>query len=499
MKSLLLSLMPWLAAYFLNNTIREYKDNRLGLFRKKSSPPDKPVAAKQQPALASASDRLINHALAKGAIVQDDDRTAFLGNVLVSIQLHGKETRDARQARYRAAMTALEPLTDWRLPLGPGLWLLGAARGHIAIYEALAGSLDPQGSSFTVMDLTAGQGYSWDGRSNRAVEVAPTSFEGDSHIASATQGRLPLSPETNPVAEDQPEVSASNEKPVTFSEPHEATPNVSVAAETSSISENTTEAAETQPSVGNWPGAERFALIGIADEGELANVIQQAPEKGRKLAGLAATLPGETTPRSLIAYANPDGRVQVTSLFSFDREANMLDFMTSFPSSEDGLRYNLTSTEVAVSASGLEAEISATNESGSAIKFFDTRFFAHQRRYRIGQAQPFILLAFACQIDVVRSAIKAKSTAKDSRNIPAPCNWKASGRVKTVSRYLTLGRAFTRLLVAFKSDSDRDFDLIVHATDGVIKGAEPQVGDLIEAQLWVQGFLIATQSDLAVD
>lgn len=466
----------------------------MGLFRKKSSPPDKPAAAKQQPASTSASDRLMTHALAKGAIVQEDDRTAFLGNVLVSIQLHGKETRDERQTRYRAAITALEPLTDWRLPLGPGLWLLGAARGHIAIYEALAASLSPQGSSFTVMDLTTGQGYSWDGRSNRAVEVAPTSFEGDRNGDPMTQGRLPLH-QTNPVGEDQLAASAS----LKISESTEAAPNAHAGAESPAASENTAEAAETQPSVGNWPGAERFALIGIADEGELALVIQQAPEKGRKLAGLAATLPGETTPRSLIAYANPDGRVQVTSLFSFDREENMLDFMTSFPSSEDGLRYNLTSTEVAVSASGLEAEISATNESGSTIKFFDTRFFAHQRRYRIGQAQPFILLAFACQIDVVRSAIKAKSTAKDSGDTSAPCNWKASGRVKTVSRYLTLGRAFTRLLVAFKSDSDRDFDLIVHATDGVIRGAEPQVGDLIEAQLWVQGFLIATQSDLAVD
>jgi hypothetical protein len=60
---------------------------------------------------------------------------------------------------------------------------------------------------------------------------------------------------------------------------------------------------------------------------------------------------------------------QVTSLFSFDREANMLDFMTSFSEgSEDGLRYNLTSTEVSVSTTGLEAEISAANESGSSIK-----------------------------------------------------------------------------------------------------------------------------------
>lgn len=472
----------------------------MGLFRKKSSLLDKPATTKQQPASTSASDRLMTHALAKGAVVQEDDRTAFLGNVLISIQLHGKETREARQARYRAAMTALEPLTEWRLPLGPGLWLLGAGRGHTAIYEALAGSLNPQGSSFTVIDLTAGQGYSWDGRTNRAVEVAPTSFDEDSLVDPSTQGRLSLDPGTAPVVENQPVSSAPIETSIVSSESKSGTPNVGSAPETPSVPDSTAEPEEkTQPSVGNWPGAERFALIGIADEGELANVIQQAPEKGRKLAGLAATLPGETTPRSLIAYANPDGRVQVTSLFSFDREANMLDFMTSFPSSEDGLRYNLTSTEVAVSTTGLEAEISATNDSGSAIKFFDTRFFAHQRRYRIGQAQPFILLAFACRIDVVRSAIKAKSTAKEPGDIPAPCNWRASGRVKTVSRYLTLGRAFTRLLVAFKSDSDRDFDLIVHATDGVIKGAEPQVGDLIEGQLWVQGFLIATQSDLAVD
>ncbi|MEZ5648476.1 MAG: hypothetical protein R3E60_05985, partial [Alphaproteobacteria bacterium] len=118
---------------------------------------------------------------------------------------------------------------------------------------------------------------------------------------------------------------------------------------------------------------------------------------------------------------------------------------------------------------------------------------------RIGQAQPFIVLAFACQIDVVRSAIKAKSAAKDTSEMLAPGNWRVSGRVKTVSRYLTLGRAFTRLLIAFKGDGGRDFDLIVHATDGVIKGAEPQVGDLIEAQLWVQGFLAGAASDLSID
>ncbi len=471
----------------------------MGLFRKKSPPIDKP-AAQQGPAPVSASDRLITQALAKGAVVKEDDRTAFLGNVLVSIQLHGKETREARQLRYRAAMTALEPTAEWRLPLGPGLWLLGAANGHTAVYEALAGSLDPKGSSFTVIDLTSGQGYAWDGRTNRAVEVAPTSFGEEGQTDPATQGQLLLDPEANTAAENQAETSFVIEKKSSVSSEAKTTPlSITPTTEPTSASDGTNNVTEeVQPPVGTWPGAERFALIGIADEGELANVIQQAPENGRKLAGLAATLPGETTPRSLIAYANPDGRVQVTSLFSFDREANMLDFMTSFPSSEDGLRYNLTSAEVAVSTTGLEAEITATNESGSSIKFFDTRFFAHQRRYRLGQPQPFILLAFACQIDVVRSAIKANSTAKET-DLPAPCNWRASGRVKTVSRYLTLGRAFTRLLVAFKSDSDRDFDLIVHATDGVIKGAEPQVGDLIEAQLWVQGFLVATQSDLAVD
>lgn len=446
---------------------------------------------------ASASDRLITHALAKGAVVKEDDRTAFLGNVLVSIQLHGKETREARQLRYRAVMTALEPTTEWRLPLGPGLWLLGAANGHTAVYEALAGALEPKTSSFTVIDLTSGQGYAWDGRTNRAVEVAPTSFGEESQTDPTTQGQLFSDPESNTPVGNQAEASSLVEKNFPgSSEAKNASLNVILTPEPTSDTDNVAE--ELQPPVGTWPGAERFALIGIADEGELANVIQQAPENGRKLAGLAATLPGETTPRSLIAYANPDGRVQVTSLFSFDREANMLDFMTSFPSSEDGLRYNLTSTEVAISSTGLEAEINATSESGSSVKFFDTRFFAHQRRYRLGQPQPFILLAFACQIDVVRSAIKAKSTTKETV-LPAPGNWQASGRVKTVSRYLTLGRAFTRLLVAFKSDSDRDFDLIVHATDGVIKGAEPQVGDLIEAQLWVQGFLVATQSDLAVD
>lgn|GEM_PF-5042328 len=470
----------------------------MGLFRKKSLPNDKPVA-KQEPAPTSASDRLITHALAKGAVVQEDDRTAFLGNVLVSIQLHGKETREARQLRYRAAMTALESTTDWRLPLGPGLWLLGVANGHTAVYETLAGSLEPKSSSFTVIDLTSGQGYAWDGRTNRAVEVAPTSFGEENQTDSRVQGQLLLNPEANTAAMNRGEASSPAEKMSLVSSEAKTTPlNVASTSEPSASDGSGDVTEEAQPTVGTWPGAERFVLIGLTDEGELANVIQQAPENGRKLAGLAATLPGETTPRSLIAYANPDGRVQVTSLFSFDREANMLDFMTSFPSSEDGLRYNLTATEVAVSTNGLEAEISAANESGSSIKFFDTRFFAHQRRYRLGQPQPFILLAFACQIDVVRSAIKAKTASKET-DLPAPCNWQASGRVKTVSRYLTLGRAFTRLLVAFKSDSDRDFDLIVHAADGVIKGAEPQVGDLIEAQLWVQGFLVATQSDLAVD
>jgi hypothetical protein len=70
-------------------------------------------------------------------VVKEDDRTAFLGNVLVSFQYTAKKHGRPRPTALPRGNDGLEPTTEWRLPLGPGLWLLGAANGHTAVYEAL--------------------------------------------------------------------------------------------------------------------------------------------------------------------------------------------------------------------------------------------------------------------------------------------------------------------------------------------------------------------------
>ena len=205
------------------------------------------------------------------------------------------ETREARQLRYRAGMTALEPTAEWRLPLvqGYGCWEQLRSGWQIPqqLYSHRSGS---------------GQGYAWDGRTVllklRQLFGEETDRSGRWWCRDSLPAALRSRPAPPSAIMKIPSVSFGRQNyPLSVTLDYRNHP----LHQTAQIVQQ-----------------KRFKLsrgnLGVAiDEGELANVIQQAPGNGRKFAGLWATPPGETTPRSLIAYANPDGRGSSNQSFSF--------------------------------------------------------------------------------------------------------------------------------------------------------------------------------------
>lgn len=67
---------------------------------------------------------------------------------------------------------------------------------------------------------------------------------------------------------------------------------------------------------------------------------------------------------------------------------------SAYPEVQDGPVWPVTITEIVPWANGIEGQISGSCH-GAAIGFFDTRFYANQRRYDVGQTYNFHMGAFA--------------------------------------------------------------------------------------------------------
>jgi hypothetical protein len=92
-----------------------------------------------------------------------------------------------------------------------------------------------------------------------------------------------------------------------------------------------------------------------------------------------------------MAVHAPGDRLSACVLVVNDRVA------TAYPEALDGPAWPVEISEVVPWANGIEGQITGTCH-GAAISFFDTRFYANRRRYRVGQTYDFHVSAFAYRL-----------------------------------------------------------------------------------------------------
>ena len=172
-------------------------------------------------------------------------------------------------------------------------------------------------------------------------------------------------------------------------------------------------------------------------------------------------------------------------------------------------------------AEAIEGQIQG-NVNDAKIGFFDPLFYANKEAYSVGKRLWISLAGLAYKlhkatqnklivtegplIDEERRLAREKDPAVDVSSITsAKVNMKGSAiymgnkkvlddftfrcPVLTVQRFRVDGRSFREIEVVLMRPNDEEVHLPLYASDHVLKGYEPKVGDDIEGTAWMQGVI----------
>jgi len=242
-------------------------------------------------------------------------------------------------------------------------------------------------------------------------------------------------------------------------------------------------------------------LLGQLKRGNLHGCIKTEPE------GAILTWPNHEVGAMAIIGNNDDGHFLASSFPFFG-----------------GIAQRLIINNLRVWPGRLEAEIESRTTEDMELTFFDTRYLLNRLNYRPGETSSFQLAGLAYKFEYIKPEpifITNPDTIKRMRSISAeddaeknslepirvettgmaalmPTKWTSEyefrGPVKQVDELSPLlDNRLWRIVVTVARPEDREIDIPIYATERVIKGWIPRVGDDCQGVLWLQGHCVEQQ------
>lgn len=214
------------------------------------------------------------------------------------------------------------------------------------------------------------------------------------------------------------------------------------------------------------------------------------------------------TPLSFLALVAMDPRNEHSALWS------------GYPFCSEGIDTELVVESVDRWDNGIEGLVTAHAPDGGILSFFDPLFFLDKDQLKAGEERLFTVAALAYALRKSErtsividqgplAEIEREGQLRDnpSSEPPSSVTVSLSGMaalmprgeypddadarftIEEVSVFRVAERPFIRLTGIVMRLDGRDVRLAVYVAEETLEGYEPQVGDDVEAILWIQGFL----------
>ena len=255
----------------------------------------------------------------------------------------------------------------------------------------------------------------------------------------------------------------------------------------------------------------------------VAEMLPLICQKGRLIGQNAFTHTVDDMSKSGVAF----GLQYLTSPLNFiglvasETEEGSKELWSSYPVCGEGVNSNLVINAVTPDESGIEGIIEASVPEGGMISFFDPYFFLNKDGYRLGEEITVTLGALAymlrkaeqLEIEVTEgdmlevhrkslleqdpttdiSAITSVSLSLDGTAIYFPRGEPKDDaelrfKIEESFPFECAEHRFVRVTGAIMRPDSGDVKINVYASEQVLDGYVPQIGDNVEAIVWMQGY-----------
>lgn len=227
----------------------------------------------------------------------------------------------------------------------------------------------------------------------------------------------------------------------------------------------------------------------------------------------------------VVGLSYGDTPLRALSLIAGRRDGDQLGqvFASGYPFAVQGVRHRLVIDEIIPWQEGMEAWIKASfpDGDGPQLGFFDTRYYAHHSRLKVGMEADFVLagLAYSAEVAhpepvtitdpaVIQSMRQGTNDPDDTSPIKilltggaflfpredyAPDEFEFQAPVKAAQPFELRGRRLVRLtvtLVRLLDRVDEDIDIDLYVAEHVWRSNErPMPGADVQGVMWLQGYL----------
>ncbi len=234
---------------------------------------------------------------------------------------------------------------------------------------------------------------------------------------------------------------------------------------------------------------------------------------------------GENPPREekCIGIVYPDGPMRFLALISTDSlsdpKSNFL--FSAFPFPHEGCLNSIEIDSIEDWCNPIEGIVEGSTKGGASVSFFDPLYFLNKSRYQSGVSVDFIITALAYRLrpceqqeiqidggpllemerkraleenpDADISQIKTVSVSLEHACWMMPTDVKDDfefrGIPETVEKVEVGGQGFYKVTMILTRPDDIDFRVAVYASEAILDGFVPFVGQPVEGFLWLQGRL----------
>lgn len=236
---------------------------------------------------------------------------------------------------------------------------------------------------------------------------------------------------------------------------------------------------------------------------------------------------GENPPRDekCIGIVYPEGPMRFMALISTDSlsdpKSNFL--FSAFPFPHEGCLNPIEIDSIEDWCNPVEGIIEGSTKGGASVSFFDPLYFLNKSRYRSGVSADFIITALAyrlkpCEqqdiqidggplLEMERKRVLEENPEADidqiktvSVSLEHACwimptdvkdDFEFRGIPESVEKFEVGGQVFYKVTMVLTRPDDIDFRVPVYASEAILDGFVPSVGQPVEGFLWLQGRLAA--------
>lgn len=251
----------------------------------------------------------------------------------------------------------------------------------------------------------------------------------------------------------------------------------------------------------------------ICQEGEVAgkNAFSHTLDDVPNKVGVAIGLRYLDTPLNFLALI----------VANIEPDSNLL--WSAYPVCAEGISTRLEICEIKPWDNGVEGTITANIPEGGMISYFDPYYFLNKDQYRVGEEVNVSLSGLAyllnksdqLEIEITegpmleihrQNLVKDDPTIDVSKIMSVPISMDGAAiyfprgededdaevRFKVIETmcFKCVERSFVRLTGIIMRPDSGDVMIHVYASEEVLKGYVPQVGDNVEGFVWMQGYIV---------